>query len=153
MKCTCLVATLAIAAISTAMADGPADNAAETVRAVPPPGIAVEPEDAARLQAALARLDSQLAELRSQLREKPALLQLPDVEIYAKAVRYALQYHEFFEPREIEIAGKHLARGVDLANRLAKGVPIGAVERTRYAPRKSTRTLPRSTVPCNPTAS
>jgi pimeloyl-ACP methyl ester carboxylesterase len=118
---------LAIATISTAMADGPTDNAAENVRAVPPPGISVPPEDAARLQAGLARLNGQLAGLRSQLREKPALLaQLPDVEIYAKAVRYALQYNEFFEPREIEIADKQLARGADLANRLAKGERLDA---------------------------
>ncbi len=47
--------------------------------------------------------------------------QLPDVEIYAKAVRYALQYNEFFNPGEIAIADKLLARGNDLANLLARG--------------------------------
>ncbi len=90
MKRVCLAAALVFAVTSTVMADGPADNSAENVRPVPPPGIAVPPEDAARLTAALARLDRQLAELREPLREKPALLaQLPDVEIYAKAVRDA----------------------------------------------------------------
>ncbi len=127
MKCVCLAATLAIVMMSTAMADGPADNEADKVRPVPPPGISVPPEDAARLQAALAQLDSQLAGLRDPLREKPALLaQLPDVEIYAKAVRYALQYNEFFNPGEIEIADKLLARGQDLANQLAKGEGLEA---------------------------
>ena len=127
MRITCLTAMLAIAAISTALADGPADNAAETVRAVPPPGIAVPPEDVARLTAALARLDSQLAELRRQGRDKPVLLaQLPDVEIYAKAVRYALQYNECFHPREIETADKLLARGLESADVLAKGQRLDA---------------------------
>jgi pimeloyl-ACP methyl ester carboxylesterase len=122
MKCVCLAATLAIAAMSTAMADGPADNNADTVRPVPPPGISVPPEDAARLEAALAQLDGQLAALGDQLKEKPALLaQLPDVAIYAKAVRYALRYNEFFDPREIAIADKSLARGEELASRLTSG--------------------------------
>ena len=70
MKYASLVAMLTIAAISTAIADGPADNVAEQVRAVPPPGITVPPEDAARLKAGLARLDDQLAGLRSQLHEQ-----------------------------------------------------------------------------------
>jgi pimeloyl-ACP methyl ester carboxylesterase len=130
MKCTCLVVTLAIAAVSTAMADGPDDNIAEKVRSVPPPGIAVPPADAARLNASLAQLDGQLAGLRNQLHGKPALLaELPDVEIYAKAVRYALQYNEFFDPREIGVADKLLARAMDSANRLAKGELLGAGHR------------------------
>ncbi len=127
MKCVCLAATLAVAVMSTLMADGPADNNAETVRPVPPRGIVVPPEDAARLAAALAQFDSQLAKLREQLHDQPALAaQLPDVEIYAKAVRYALEYNEFFHEREIPLADKLLARGADLANRLAKGEPLEA---------------------------
>ncbi len=127
MKSTCLVATLAIAAISTARADGPSDNSAEHVRAVPPPGISVPPEDAARLKAGLAALDDQIVGLRNQLREKPALMaELPDVEIYAKAVRYALQYNEFFDAREIEVADKLLARAVQDAQTLAKGERLDA---------------------------
>jgi len=127
MKCVGLAATLAIVVMCTARADGPTDNEADKVRPVPPPGISVPPEDAARLGAALAQLDSRLAALRDQLRDKPALLaQLPDVEIYAKAVRWALQYNEFFAPGEIETAGKLLARGQDLASRLASGETLDA---------------------------
>ncbi len=127
MKCAYLAAILAIAAISTALADGPADNVAENVRAVPPPGISVSPEDAARLAAGLAELDDKLAGLRNQLREEPALLvELPDVEVYAKAVRYALEYDEFFDPREIRVADKLLARGMGSAVRLAKGERLWA---------------------------
>ena len=127
MKCTCLATALATAAISVAMADGPADNVADNVRPVPPPGISVAPEDAARLEAGLAELDDKLAQLRNQLRKEPVLLaELPDVEIYAKAVRYALEYNEFFDPREIGVADKLLARAVDFANRLAKGERLWA---------------------------
>ncbi|MBX7166613.1 MAG: prolyl oligopeptidase family serine peptidase [Pirellulales bacterium] len=122
MKSICLAAVLAMTAMAIARADGPADNNAGTVRPVPPAGIAVAPEDAERLQGALAHLDSQLAALRDQGREHPELVaQLPDVEIYAKAVRYALQYGEFFQPREIEVADRLLARGEELASLLAKG--------------------------------
>ena len=60
--------------------------------------------------------------MRKQLRKEPALLaELPDVEIYAKAVRYALEYNEFFHPREIEIADKLLARGGGLRKPVGEG--------------------------------
>ncbi len=130
MKRACLVTTMAIASVATALADGPVDNVAEKVRPVPPPGISVSPEDAARLKANLAKLDDQLAGLRIQLRESPELYaELPDVEIYAKAVRYALQYNEFFEPREIGVADKLLAHAMDSANRLAKGERLAAYQK------------------------
>ncbi|HTU24837.1 MAG TPA: hypothetical protein VMF30_05540, partial [Pirellulales bacterium] len=136
MKRFSLVAIFVIAAITliaaahTARADGPGDNLADKVRPVPPPGIEVPAEDAKRLEEALAKLDSRIAELREKLRDKPArLAELPDVEIYAKAVRWALQYHEFFNPAEIATADKLLARGQEQAERLAKGERLGANEK------------------------
>ena len=65
---------MVIAMAPVAQADGPADNNADTVRPVPPPGIAVPPQHAARLQEALQKFDGQLTELREQLRGKPELL-------------------------------------------------------------------------------
>ncbi len=113
-------------------ADGPADNIADKVRPIPPVGIAVPAADLARLQAALIKLIVQLAELREKLRDKPALLaELPDVEIYDKAVRYALQYNEFFNEREIAAADKLLARAAELAGQLAQGESLTPRDSTR----------------------
>ena len=141
MKHAWLIATLVMTSVSTAivstsivstaLADGPGDNVADKVRPVPPPGISVSPEDVARLSERLANLDEQISGLRKQLRDKRALhAQLPDVEIYAKAVRYALEYNEFFDRREIKIADKLLASAAESADRLAKGESL-------YAPEKS----------------
>ena len=46
---------------------------------------------------------------------------LPDVLIYQEAVRYALQYNEFFKPAEIAAAKTLLAQGEDRAAQLALG--------------------------------
>src|SRR5205085_11007260 len=57
---------------------------------------------------------------------KPALFaQLPDVEIYAKAVRYALEYNEFFNAKEIPTAHQMLRFGEGKAETLAKGERLG----------------------------
>src|SRR5262245_27057488 len=89
----------------TAPADGPEDNVAEKVRPVPPAGITVPEPDRARLKAGLEILHREISDLPSQVNFKPAFLDLlPDIQIYEKAVRYALDYNEFFNAREIAIA-------------------------------------------------
>jgi dienelactone hydrolase len=103
-------------------ADGPADNLADKVRPVPPAGIALDPHVAVELEANLAVLGKTIDGLRSQLRPHPALLELlPDVEVYHKAVHYALTYHEFFNAREIPIARAQLLEGQKRAEALRAG--------------------------------
>ncbi len=84
------------------------------VKPVPAAGIEVPAADRAELQAGLAHLQTSIARL------KPGPL-LPDVLIYSEAVRYALQYNEFFKPAEIAAAKVLLQQGEERAAQLAAG--------------------------------
>ena len=107
-------------------ADGPRDNQAENVRPVPPKGIAVPDADRAALRAGVDELGQQIDALRESLRAKPALLRLlPDVQVYHKAVREALEHDEFFQAREIAVAKDLLKRGLERAGSSAKDTPRG----------------------------
>jgi dienelactone hydrolase len=105
-------------------ADGPGDNLPDKVRPVPPPGISIKSEDLdrARLRAEVETLGGEIEQLRLGLKGKPALLEvLPDVQIFHNAVRYALTYNEFYNPKELAIAQKLLAQGVERAGQLREG--------------------------------
>ncbi len=111
-----------IVSVSFSRADGPADNIPANVRPVPPPGIQVADNDRTELQAGVQQLGQQIEQLRTSLADKPALLALlPDVQIYHNAVRYALQYNEFYRPQELTIARDQLRKGMERANPLAAG--------------------------------
>ena len=83
-------------------------------RPVPPPGIAVSPEDKAALESGLAQLKSAIAKI-----EKSPLA--PDVRIFHEAVRVALEHNEFFKADEIAKAKALLAAGMSRAADLADG--------------------------------
>lgn len=143
MKYACLVATFSLAMISAAMADGPADNLAKESSS--PPGISISPDDATRLKAGLAKLDEQIAGLHPAA-INPLLAELPDVEIYAKAMRYAVRLPQILTA-QIAVADKLLARAVESANALAKGVSLGTglkhrVRRTSACLRLKDQRLP-----------
>ncbi|HCC58825.1 MAG TPA: hypothetical protein DEQ47_16515, partial [Solibacterales bacterium] len=89
-------------------------TAAAAVKPVPPPGIAVSAADRATLEAGLARLKQSM----DRLGANPLL---PDVLIYHKAVRFALEGDEFFKPAEVERAKELLAAGQARADALAQG--------------------------------
>ncbi|MCU1234971.1 MAG: hypothetical protein JWP63_2938 [Candidatus Solibacter sp.] len=91
-----------------------ATYAQNTLKPIPAIGIEVPAADRAELEAGLARLGAATA----QLRKSPLL---PDVLIYQEAVRYALQYNEFFKPAEIAAAKKLLQQGEERAAQLAAG--------------------------------
>jgi Prolyl oligopeptidase family len=91
-----------------------ASYAQTTIKPVPAIGIDVPPADRAELDSGLARLRAATAKLK-----KSPLL--PDVLIYQEAVRYALQYNEFFKPAEIAAAKKLLEQGEERATQLAAG--------------------------------
>ncbi|MEW6156104.1 MAG: prolyl oligopeptidase family serine peptidase [Verrucomicrobiota bacterium] len=104
------------------LADGPADNLADKVRPVPPPGISVPAAERVEIESELAALGRQIEELRAGLKDKPKMLSfLPDVEIFHKAVQVALQHNEFYKTNEFEIAHSLLLQGTDRARQLALG--------------------------------
>jgi len=112
---------LLLGAVSAA--DGERDNQVDNVRRIPPAGIAVPDADKAELTAGLEALGKEIDAIRAELKGKPALVLLPDVEIYHKAVRYALDYGEFFNPRDIASAKQQLQLGMFRAKQLRSGTP------------------------------
>ena len=105
-----------------ARADGPADNQIAKVRPVPPPGIKVADDDRKALQEGVDALGKQIESVRASLKGKPDLMAaLPDVQIYEKAVRWALAHNEFYNVREVAAARKLLEQGRTRAGQLGRG--------------------------------
>jgi hypothetical protein len=105
-----------------ARADGPADNLPDKVRRVPPPGIDVPAGERQELQAGVEELGKEIDGLRAALKGKPQLLELlPDVQVYLKAVDWALRYNEFYKPAEFKTAHTLLKEGMERAKQLREG--------------------------------
>ncbi len=122
MKPTCVLVLICFAAAAFVFADGPSDNLPDKVRRVPPPGVKISEADRAELQAGAAELGQEIQGLRPALKARPALLELlPDVQIYEKAVSWALQYDEFFKTNEVQVARALLWQGKDRARLLRDG--------------------------------
>jgi len=123
MKKFLLFSCLLVAgAVFSAFADGPADNVPDKVRRVPPLGVEVPKETADALHISLDALEKEIDSLPKALKGKPDLLALiPDVEVYHKAVRYALDYQEFQRISELKLAAQHLATATQRAASLKKG--------------------------------
>src|SRR5215469_5659930 len=92
---------------------------ARPVKQIPPPGIEISAQDRVALQAGLDHLQSEIAKLHGN----PLL---PDVMIYSEAVRFALDYNEFFNPNEVAKARMLLEHGEERARELAEGHPAWA---------------------------
>ncbi|MBL9139981.1 MAG: prolyl oligopeptidase family serine peptidase [Verrucomicrobiales bacterium] len=85
------------------LADGPADNRIDKVRPIPPPGMVVPEEVRQELSGRVDRLGAAITGLRQELAQRPALLELvPDVEIFHKAVDWALRFQEFYKTNEYQ---------------------------------------------------
>ena len=105
-----------------ARADGPADNNPQTVRRIPKAGIPL-PEDRERsLRGRLSELQQKI-EHAGQLDYVSRSGLLPDVMIFERAVRCALDYNEFFHEREFDRAESLLDEGLSRANQLISADP------------------------------
>ena len=91
-----------------------AQQPAPAPRPIPPAGVEVPAADRIELENGLRRLKS----AADKLKDHPLL---PDVMIYHEAVRYALQYNEFFKLEEVFKARLLLQRGEERARQLAEG--------------------------------
>ena len=121
MKIPSLCALLVFAA-QPLLADGPKDNIPESVRPIPPLGIEIPSEERKELEQRAAELLAEITDLRAKLKKSPQQLELlPDVEVYHKAVDWALRYNEFFKPQETAAARDLLKRGFERAQALREG--------------------------------
>lgn len=99
-----------------------AEDALDKVKPIPPPGISVPDADRAELEKGVLELGNEIETLRADLSGKPASLELlPDVQIYHKAVDWALRYNEFYRTNEIQTARQLLTEGMARAKALQSG--------------------------------
>lgn len=116
------LATLVPGPMASVLADGPADNLPDKVRPVPPPGVPIPADDRQRLGEEVSRLGARIEAVRAELAKKPALLRrLPDVQIFHKAVDWALRYDEFFQTNEVAAASNQLRAAWTRLDALASG--------------------------------
>ena len=101
------VRLLALLLLPTALL---AQSPAPAVRPIPPPGIHVPDADRAELEAGVTALADAIEKARKERWRKgdvQMLALLPDLQIFHKAVDWALRYDEFFDPKDFT-AGKEL---------------------------------------------
>ncbi len=104
------------------LADGPSDNSSETVRRVPPVGIAISESIRQELSAEAKMLEANLAEARLRWSRNPQQLRhWADIAIFSKSVDWALRYQEIFKTNEMDSARLQLKTATDRLQALDKG--------------------------------
>jgi dienelactone hydrolase len=98
-------------------------QATPTAKQAPPPGIPVPEADAAELKAGIDALGKEIDGLRAARTQMEVAAPMADIEVLHKAVRYALQYGEFFSPKEIAAAKAQLALGQQRVKEYRDGKP------------------------------
>jgi dienelactone hydrolase len=120
-----IAACLSVVALSftvAALGDGAADNVPVNVRRIPALGIEVKADDKTELESGLTALDASIGKLKErEFRDGKVKDRLPDVQIYAKAVRDALTYREFFDPKDVVKAKALVKKGQARADALLAG--------------------------------
>ncbi len=117
---TLTVSPFVSARLARAQAGRQNPNGPDRMPQIPPRGVEVPTADRDELQKGVTQLGAEIDALAKSL---PAVQHdlLPDVQIYYNAVRYALTYNEFFNPREINTAKTLLAQGLERAAQLKAG--------------------------------
>lgn len=111
------------AVILTAVIRAPAqDSIAIPPRVLPPAGERLSTEAAAQLSDALTLLEARLAAVRQHPLEA-------DVAIYSKALRYALEFREFYSDKDVAKARRLIERANERLAALAAGQTPWASER------------------------
>ena len=104
---------------ANAPAASPAQNRAP--KQLPPPGVAIPEKDRAELTAGAAELGKEIAALKSAKLAGGMSALIPDVEIFHKAVDWALRYDEFYNVKEVATARDFLREGRARAAALREG--------------------------------
>ncbi|MSU49545.1 MAG: hypothetical protein EXS37_10735 [Opitutus sp.] len=115
-----IAAIIATAVVAALRAQTPPPSA----KRLPPAGIAIPAAARAELTAGTAALRADLDALTRELttaKNERLLALLPDVEVFHKAVDWALRYDEFFDAKQIATAKKALATGRDRVAQLRAG--------------------------------
>lgn len=117
-----LFALTVLLCVVPAIADGERDNNPEKVRRIPRKGIEVPQEKEEALRQQLKLLQAKIKQLQMSSRSQVVEL-LPDVQIFERAVRCALDHDEFFSPKDLDKANGLLKEGIQRAEQLLAGMP------------------------------
>ena len=104
---------------ANAPASSPAQNRAQ--KQFPPKGVEIPEKDRAELTAGAAELGKEIAALKSATLKPELSALLPDVEVFHKAVDWALRYDEFYDVKQVATARTLLAEGKARAAALREG--------------------------------
>ncbi len=111
-----------LAAAALGQANEPAKPLVATTPRVPAVGIELPGDARAQLRERTDALGQAIDALARQHVDTPPLLHhLPDVQVYHKAVDWALKHRIFFKKSELKTAGELLVEGRERAAQLAKG--------------------------------
>jgi predicted esterase len=130
MKILALLLALSIPAAAQAPkkkadpdADAPASSPAQNrpQKQLPPKGVAIPDKDREELTAGVEALGREIAALRKGKLPTGAADPLPDVEIFHKAVDWALRHDEFYSVKQVDAARQLLAEGMSRAKSLRDG--------------------------------
>ncbi|MCX7398452.1 MAG: prolyl oligopeptidase family serine peptidase [Planctomycetales bacterium] len=113
---------LALNVAPFALADGIKDNIPENVRRIPELGVPVPEDRAASMRTSLGQLQEKIAAINAS-KDAAAKSLLPDVMIFERAVRCALDYQEFFDVKDLDKADALLLEGIKRADQLLAGKP------------------------------
>src|SRR5436190_1180398 len=121
-RCGFLGLALLLASLRIAVAPVVAAEPATSERPVPPPGIRIPDQARKELETEAQSLAQEIDSLRVALKERPDKLELlPDVQIFHKAVDWALRHDEFYRSYEVQIARALLSQGNERAAWLRNG--------------------------------
>src|SRR5687768_13101484 len=96
-------------------------RAQQAAKRIPPPGIVVPDVVRSQLGEKLGRLQRELKGIEEAGVSDHDMRWWPDLQIYEKAVRYALEHNEFYRTNEFAIADKTLDEGLRRAALFRKG--------------------------------
>ena len=117
-----IIVALGLAAAALGQADEPAKPLVAKTPRVPAPGIELPGDVHTQLRAHTNALGQAIDALAKQHADTPPLLRyLPDVQVFHKAVDWALKDQIFFRQSELETAEELLVTGSERAAQLAKG--------------------------------
>ena len=119
---TALAASACTVSAELVYADGIQDNIPDKVRRIPELGIEVPADREDSMRAQLKVLQEKIAAINAG-KDASAKSLLPDVMIFERAVRCALDYQEFFDVKDLDKADALLLEGIKRADQLLAGKP------------------------------
>ena len=118
----CRLACLGLVALVCLVVALPAQTPPPPAKRLPPAGVDIPAKDRDELTASVASFRKELDALTTTLaNDKRRSALLPDVEIFHKAVDWALRYGEFFDVKQVEVARHLLAVGRERLTQLRAG--------------------------------